>query len=160
MTRAYEFQNGEVARLVTSIKDLCRCTLTAYIYEGEELWMRFDTLMGHVMPHGTPLVAIFGPADTEDDGYRPIICSHTDVKYHMASLARMYRPKDNPYVKLGVISEWTVLLLKAQIESEDKAKQLQYERNQYERLKEKFEPEPKPKTFRIKAKFGRKVKAS
>ena len=71
----------------------------------------------------------------------------------------MYKPRDNPYVKLGVVSEEAVLLLKAQIESDDKAKALEYERRQYEKLKERFEPEPKPKTFRIKAKFGRKTKS-
>ena len=160
MIRAYEMPNGETIHIASSIEDVKYCMFANHMYEQEELWMRFDVLSveKHMLPAGTPVVICFVPGD-EDDGYRPVENFHGDLRYHMESTVRYHNAKYTPYVQLGVVSEESMKMLEEQIRARDKERQIEHDRLQFERLKAIFEPEPEPKIYRIKAKFGRKAKA-
>ena len=160
MIRAYEMPNGEKIHIASSIEDVKYCVLVNHVYEQEELWMRFDVLSleKHMLPAGTPVVICFAPGD-EDDDYKPVESFHGDLRYHMESTVRYHAAKYTPYVRLEVVSEESMKILEEQVEARDKEKQLEHDRAQFEKLKAIFWPEPEPKTYRIKAKFGRKVKA-
>lgn len=161
MIRTYEMPNGEKIHIASSIEDVKYCVLVNHVYEHEELWMRFDVLSveRHILPAGTPVVICFASGG-EDDYYRPVENFHSDLRYHMESTVRYRAAKYTPYVRLEVVSEESMKMLEDQVKNMDKESQRERERLQFEKLKEIFEPEPEPKVFRIKAKFGRKVKAS
>lgn len=147
------YPNGPWIRLCTHLDDVKRCRFVDAVRDSEELWMRFDTTYSSDpsdLPAGTPLVLILAPGD-EDEGYPPSAIGDHDLRYHLESQAR-YHPANCPYVKLGIITEAQMQILCDQVKVVDAAKKQAYERKQYERLKQLFDPLPEPVVVKIKVK--------